>query len=225
MEHIVRFVYLVSIVLLITLLTEIFGHGMLMDPVSRSSAWRKGFENPINVDDNALYCGGVHQDRERRENFTCGVCGDDHNLPQPRPNEYGGEFGNGTIVKTYKVGERIEVSVNVTACHRGTFEFSLCPLDGSKDIETEDCFRKFPLKGKMITPHNDTEETYFFGPADVNGDYTIELQLPANFTCQHCSFRWEWIVGNNVGYCLNGTEALGCGTQETFRNCADISIE
>lgn len=26
------------------------------------------------------------------------------------------------------------------------------------------------------------------------------------------------------GRCTNGTEAVGCGQPETFRNCADISI-
>lgn len=26
------------------------------------------------------------------------------------------------------------------------------------------------------------------------------------------------------GICANGTEAVGCGRPETFRNCADISI-
>jgi hypothetical protein len=26
------------------------------------------------------------------------------------------------------------------------------------------------------------------------------------------------------GTCSNGTEAVGCGKAETFRNCADISI-
>lgn len=34
------------------------GHGRLMDPVGRSSAWRLGFHVPINYDDNALFCGG-----------------------------------------------------------------------------------------------------------------------------------------------------------------------
>lgn len=32
------------------------------------------------------------------------------------------------------------------------------------------------------------------------------------------------VVGNNWGYCRNGTDAPGCGPQEHFRNCADISI-
>lgn len=26
------------------------------------------------------------------------------------------------------------------------------------------------------------------------------------------------------GICSNGTEAVGCGRSETFRNCADVSV-
>lgn len=39
-------------------LREIDGHGMMLDPVSRSSAWRKGFSVEPNYDDNGVYCGG-----------------------------------------------------------------------------------------------------------------------------------------------------------------------
>lgn len=31
--------------------------------------------------------------------------------------------------------------------------------------------------------------------------------------------------GNNWGVCENGTQAVGCGPQETFRGCADIEID
>lgn len=34
------------------------GHGRLLEPPSRSSAWRAGFKAPINYDDDQLYCGG-----------------------------------------------------------------------------------------------------------------------------------------------------------------------
>ena len=34
------------------------GHGRLLDPPGRSSAWRAGFNTPHNYDDNALFCGG-----------------------------------------------------------------------------------------------------------------------------------------------------------------------
>lgn len=32
------------------------------------------------------------------------------------------------------------------------------------------------------------------------------------------------MLGNNWGVCEDGTEATGCGNQETFVNCADIAI-
>lgn len=38
---------------------EIYGHGMLMEPVNRSSAWRKGFRVPPNYDDDGNFCGGL----------------------------------------------------------------------------------------------------------------------------------------------------------------------
>ena len=43
-------------VLMMTSLVE--GHGRLIEPPSRSSAWRFGFPTPINYDDNELFCGG-----------------------------------------------------------------------------------------------------------------------------------------------------------------------
>jgi len=39
-------------------LQEIYGHGMMMDPINRSSAWRKGFPVPPNYTDNEHFCGG-----------------------------------------------------------------------------------------------------------------------------------------------------------------------
>lgn len=36
----------------------ILGHGMLIEPVNRGSAWRKGFNNSQNNDDNGNNCGG-----------------------------------------------------------------------------------------------------------------------------------------------------------------------
>lgn len=37
---------------------RINGHGRLMDPPARNSMWRFGFPNPVNYNDNELYCGG-----------------------------------------------------------------------------------------------------------------------------------------------------------------------
>lgn len=39
-------------------IVSIHGHGMLMDPISRGSRWRRDPTAPHDYDDNALYCGG-----------------------------------------------------------------------------------------------------------------------------------------------------------------------
>lgn len=34
------------------------GHGRLMEPPGRNAMWRFGFPNPVNYNDNELFCGG-----------------------------------------------------------------------------------------------------------------------------------------------------------------------
>lgn len=50
--------FVFSLVLAVNLV-QIHGHGKLMLPVNRGSAWRVGFNTPINYDDNGNYCGGL----------------------------------------------------------------------------------------------------------------------------------------------------------------------
>jgi len=50
--------YLLPCVLLSFLLGRTDGHGRLLEPPGRSSMWRRGFNTPINYDDNQLFCGG-----------------------------------------------------------------------------------------------------------------------------------------------------------------------
>jgi len=50
--------YIFELVFIFGLVTQALGHGRMMEPVARSSAWRLGFNVPKNYDDNALFCGG-----------------------------------------------------------------------------------------------------------------------------------------------------------------------
>ncbi|KAJ8674248.1 hypothetical protein QAD02_005510 [Eretmocerus hayati] len=194
---VITLVQLVSILLLSMTVKENIGHGRLMDPVSRSCAWM--FQTPgsvTNWDNNGLNCGFVHQDKDNASSVTkCGVCGDSFNQPQPRPNERGGTYGRGAIVRSYAPGQNISVRVEITTAHRGYFEFSICPLPGPMGPETEDCFKRYPLEGYMLAPYrNSTKARRIAGPQGINenGIYEIELQLPAGLTCRYCSFRWEY---------------------------------
>ena len=49
----------IVVVLLTMTISEIKGHGRLITPPSRASMWRQNYDNPANVNDNALYCGGI----------------------------------------------------------------------------------------------------------------------------------------------------------------------
>ncbi|KAK6623804.1 hypothetical protein RUM44_010660 [Polyplax serrata] len=186
------------------------GHGMLWDPPGRSSLWRFGYKTPPNYDDNQLYCGGIGAQMEGK--FMCGICGDSYGDPIPRNNELGGLYGLGIITRLYPANSVVPVVVDLETQHRGYFEFHLCDLTGRS--ETEDCFRKLL--------YENGSDKFFVRRSQF---YYLTIRLPKGIRCKHCVLRWHYKTGNNWGTCKNGTQALGCGPQEIFRNCADISIQ
>ncbi|GFU14612.1 chitin-binding type-4 domain-containing protein [Nephila pilipes] len=196
---------------------SIWGHARLMEPPSRSSMWRHGYHTPKNYDDDGLYCGGMHT-QWKINGGKCGVCGDPWHLEIPRPNENGGKYGNGIIVRTYKPGQIIPVVVDITANHKGFFEFRVCANKNRKKEVTQEC-----LDQNLLTILNGTSTKY---NVESHGSSRVSLnaQLPKGFTCKYCVFQWTYTAGNNWGKCKDGTFGLGCGAQETFKACADISI-
>lgn len=130
----------------------------------------------------------------------------------PRPHELGGTYGQGIIVARYQSEESFDVTVDITAFHQGYWIFKICP---DRKSTSQSCFDKFPVrmeKGGLK----------FFPPK--GGKYTIKYRLPKGLHCEHCVLQWRYIAGNNWGVCKNGTSGMGCGDQETFGACSDISI-
>ncbi|KAJ8674251.1 hypothetical protein QAD02_005513 [Eretmocerus hayati] len=216
---------------------ETASHGYLRRPPGRSSAlsFATAHEQDIrNYDDHGLNCGGVRQDKKNANSTArCGICGDHFGMKQPRPHERGGKYDKGRIIQSYVRNGTILAGVEITKSLEGHFEFSICPLQQGSETypETEECFKRYPLMGRMLSPYGVWDMEYeISGPPLIginqNGYYEIELQLPAGLTCERCSFRWEYTAGNNWGWCTDRKDfgRTGCGPQETFRNCADISI-
>lgn len=81
-----------------------YGHGRLMDPPARNAMWRFGYPNPVNYNDNELFCGGFAVQWQQNSG-KCGVCGDAYHLKSPRPHEAGGEFAKGIISRYYASGQ------------------------------------------------------------------------------------------------------------------------
>ncbi|GBL98536.1 hypothetical protein AVEN_111646-1 [Araneus ventricosus] len=52
--------YLTYFIFCCWLTVQVQGHGRLLEPPSRSSMWRFGYDTPRNYDDNELFCGGIY---------------------------------------------------------------------------------------------------------------------------------------------------------------------
>ncbi|XP_037775664.1 LOW QUALITY PROTEIN: uncharacterized protein LOC119572628, partial [Penaeus monodon] len=195
------------------------GHGRLMDPPARNAMWRLGYPNPVNYNDNELYCGGfvVHY---QQNDGKCGVCGDNYVDKAPRSHEAGGLYANGIIGRKILIFQVIEIEAELTTNHKGYMEVRLCPNNDPKKIITEECLSQYVL------PLEGTYETRFIIPEDSK-KYEIfkwRVKLPEGITCSHCVLRWKYFAGNTWGVNQEGLEGVGQGPQETFINCADVVI-
>ncbi|KAI5637823.1 lytic polysaccharide mono-oxygenase, cellulose-degrading domain-containing protein [Phthorimaea operculella] len=167
----------------------------------------------VNVHFEVLRYNPLHHNKNRERKKTCGICGDAYNIAPPRPHELGGTYGLGLIVARYAPGALISTTVDLTTSHKGFWQFKLCPDPESSD---QACFDKHVLETE------DGEEKYY--PTRGSGKYNVTYRLPKGVICDHCVLQWRYTAGNNWGICGNGSQGLGCGAQEQFGACSDISI-
>lgn len=195
-------------------------HGMLTDPPARNAMWRFGFHNPVNYNDNELYCGGFSV-MWSENGGKCGVCGDRFSDPVPRPHEAGGTYGNGIIARRYSMGQTIDIEIDISANHWGHFELKICPTNGKLNSATQACFDEHPL---VLADNLRSHQFYVPTESPKITKFNYKVNLPFGLTCSQCVMQWTYYTGNTWGLCSNGTEAVGCGAQEMFRNCADVQI-
>ncbi|XP_050735572.1 uncharacterized protein LOC127008070 [Eriocheir sinensis] len=208
------------LLLVASLMGGVMGHGRLMDPPARNAMWRLGYPNPVNYNDNELYCGGfvVHY---QKNGGKCGVCGDDYRHPEPRDHEAGGAYGNGIVTKRYVAGQVIDIEAELTTNHWGYMEIRLCPHNEPHLIITQACL------DQHVLPMENTIETKFVIPKESKKSeiFRWRVKLPDGITCTNCVLQWKYFAGNTWGVDeTSGSGAVGYGPQETFINCADITI-
>ncbi|CAL8131396.1 unnamed protein product [Orchesella dallaii] len=200
---------------------EIVSHGRLMEPPARNCMWRFGYPTPVNYDDNQLWCGGAAV-MNLQNHGKCGVCGDNYADPVPRSHEAGGEYASGIIVRRYAPGQTFDMEIELTANHQGTFEFKLCPVKDPSYEVTQECLDSHHLK--LIDATGLVAEKYVIMSQEKRKTFYLQAKLPPYTSCSHCVLQWTYIAANTWGTCANGTEAVGCGAQERFINCADIAV-
>lgn len=121
--------------------------------------------------------------------------------------------------RNYFPGSSVDLMIEIVANHGGAFTFEMCWRGDWNTIETEECFEELQVSGK------EEGETYQLDPASGTGLFSMSVDLPNNKTCDRCILRWHWRSANNWGVCDDGTERVGCGHQEVYRNCADVSVK
>ena len=79
--------------------------------------------------------------------------------------------------------------VDITANHRGYFEFKLCPSRNDKKEVLQECLNKHTLK--IVN----TSNTGYFVGNHGNSRVTLSLQLPKSLTCKRCVLQWTYTAG------------------------------
>ena len=202
---------------LVPLVPMVWGHGRLVEPPSRASMWRSGFPTPPDHNDNQGWCGGFHTQWEVNGG-RCGVCGDAWDAEVKEHEAPGGKYATGTIVREYTTGQTIDISIDITANHMGSFTFKLCRAPSAEQDPSQDC-----LDEHVLTTSSGEEEWQL--PNSSTGVFDLQVELPEGYTCEQCLLQWTYRAANNWGICQDGTGAVGCGRQEHFRACADVRIE
>lgn len=220
---------LISAISPLILIQLVSGHGIMLDPVGRNSLWRVDQSAPVNYDDNELYCGGLGAIEQT--GGKCGVCGDPYRSRLPRAHETGGHMVVNRTVKNYFPRSTIDVLIQLDTDHGGYFTFELCRRSSVHEIETEDCFERL-----NFADGSDKWRLALNNPQ--TGVKGFSLKLPEDLSdCPACILRWNYHAGNNWGVCNHNQNnqghghhhggrvaGMGCGPQELYRNCADISI-
>lgn len=132
-------------------------------------------------------------------------------------------MSHNVTAKNYFPGSSIDIIIDIVANHGGTFKFEMCWRDNWNEREHEECFE--PLDISRSSDDQEPQDHYELDASAGTGTFAMSLDLPPERTCENCVLRWHWRTANNWGRCEDGTERVGCGYQEIYRNCADISVK
>ncbi len=183
------------------------GHGVLMFPAGRLSAWRvRGFERLFRrFSDDAEWCATIDNRSgaivENMRNVSCGIGGPIYSGNVLDYGEITSEFHRELTVASFRQGQSIDVQYNVLIDHSGVHEFSVCPASANTD-PTQDCLDRNKLtfvgNHEYVSPTRVLTRSGRVNPQTGFRNYTV--QLPASLTCDRCVFQSNWIGFNGQIY-------------------------
>lgn len=140
------------------------------------------------------------------------MCGDAYDGIRNNELPDGKYARNLVITGQYRSGDVITAKVQLTANHRGFFEFRLCPATSDHVEVTQDC-----LDENVLQVIGSPDPVKFIVPDILARIYDVKLRLPEGLTCKRCVLQWTYTAGNNWGKCDGSwVFRVGCGPQVSF---------
>jgi len=134
-----------------------------------------------------------------------GICGD------------GGQWGNSDMLgytqgplTTFSPGQVVEFVIQLTAHHRGHFEFSICDKKlGHSTADAQACLNAHRLqrvpppsdcvpndaRGDCQPIHAEYPERWYLPPG--TGTHKMRFRIPSNLQCSSCTLQWRWWTANS----------------------------
>lgn len=100
---------------------------------------------------------------------------------------------------TYSDGDTIDITTEITAYHKGHFEFKLCPLDSPDEIASQECFDQYPLTFVEDLLYGAGKDSSYPYRAYMAGDYKKfihRMKLPDGLTGSHVLLQWHWLTAS-----------------------------
>jgi hypothetical protein len=153
----------------------------------------------------------------------------------------------------YAPGAEFDMTIQITAHHRGHFEFRLCDASKLSDPTTvtwaclnQHVLQRVSVPGEVSPVDVNHPERYYLEPEcapEYNKTVWMKYRMPADVTCERCVIQWWWITANSCNppdYANRSPQpahvATGCQWwqsnlpvcsttyPEEFWNCADVRI-
>jgi hypothetical protein len=199
-----------ALIALVSLPLGINGHGYLKSPRSRNYvAFEDGKWFPL-VEADPMKEAEPQSANIGGTKGRCGVIADVRNYDSPK-NALGNPL-TPRVQACYQPGQIIDVSVVLTAHHKGHFEFRACPIE-PYGVATQGCFDAYPLKfisdtlyGANFDPNYPDRAYIPLSTAGYVGgtwSYSYKFQLPPGLSGDLVLLQWHYITANScvhVGY-------------------------
>ena len=109
----------------------------------------------------------------------------------------------------------IDLHLDITAHHKGFFEFKICKMEPSDFTENAACFES----DESIMTLDDGKQQWDVTGGST-GHYYGKVRLPDDLSCDHCVIQWRYHAGNTWACDENGN----CGTGSFRKKCFEISL-